>query len=113
MNLSNDTPHFVAFETLGWNTLKVERTKAERKMMFKLLNHKGPISLTNLFTHKETTITYNLRNIPGSLSLPLPRTNSMKKSFMYDGASNSIPRHIKESKSVSPFNLKIAAHFNS
>ena len=36
----------------------------------------------------------------------------MKRSFMYDGAFlwNSIPRDIKESKSLSSFRTKIATH---
>jgi hypothetical protein len=36
----------------------------------------------------------------------------MKKSFMYDGAKlwNSIPNEIRESKSPSCFQKKIAAH---
>ena len=40
------------------------------------------------------------------------RTNSMKNSFMYDGAKlwNSIPKEIRESKSLSCFQNKIATH---
>jgi hypothetical protein len=46
------------------------------------------------------------------LCLPQPRTNSMKNSFMYDGAKlwNSIPNEIRESQSLSSFQKKIAAH---
>ena len=66
--------------------LKTERKKAKAKMMYKLLNNMGPESLTNLFTYKSEMTNYNLRNISSSLSLPKPRTNNMKKSFMYDGA---------------------------
>ena len=47
-----------------------------------------------------------------SLSVPKPRTNNMKNSFMYDGANlrNSIPKEIRESKSLFSFRNKIAAH---
>ena len=75
----------------------------------------GPKSLTNLFTdftYKGEVRNYKLRNISSSLCLPQPRTNIMKKSFMYDGAHlwNSIPKEIRESKSFSSFRKKIATH---
>ena len=46
------------------------------------------------------------------ICLPQPRTNSMKNSFMYDGAKlwNSIPNEIRESKSLSCIQKNIAAH---
>ena len=115
MNMSNDTDHSVALKALGWKTLKVERKKAKAKMMYKLLNNMGPQSLTNLFTYKGETTSYNLRNISGTLCLPQPRTNNLKKSLVYDGSFlwNSIPKEIKESKSLSSFRTKIAAYFDS
>ena len=115
MNMSNDTDHSVALQALGWKTLKVERKKAKAKMMYKLLNNMGPQSLTNLFTYKSEMTSYNLRNVSSTLCLPQPRTNSLKKSFMYDGSFlwNSIPKEIKESKSLSSFRTKIAAHIDN
>ena len=84
-------------------------------MMYKLLNNMGPQSLTNLFTYKSEMTSYNLRNVSSTLCLPQPRTNSLKKSFMYDGSFlwNSIPKEIKESKSLSSFRTKIAAHIDN
>jgi hypothetical protein len=63
---------------------------------------------------KNKKINYNLRDISSGLSLPKPRTNNMKNSFMYDGAHlwNSIPKEIRESRSLSSFQNKIAAHIN-
>ena len=104
MNMSNDTDHSVALKALGWKTLKVERKKVKAKMMYKLLNNMGPQSLTNLFTYKGETTSYNLRNISGTLCLPQPRTNNLK---------NSIPKEIRESKFLSSFRTKIAAYFDS
>ena len=114
MNMSNDTDHSVALQALGWKTLKVERRKAKAKMMYKLLNNMGPQSLTNLFTYKSEMTSYNLRNVSSTLCLPQPRTNNLKKSFMYDGSFlwNSIPKEIKESKSLSYLRTKIAAHID-
>ena len=115
MNMSNDTDHSVALQALGWKTLRVERKKAKAKMMYKLLNNMGPQSLTNLFTYKSEMTSYNLRNVSSTLCLPQPRTNNLKKSFMYDGSFlwNSIPKEIKESKSLSSFRTKIAAHIDN
>ena len=59
----------------------------------------GPKSLSNLFTYKGEVTNYKLRNISStSLCLPQPRTNDMKKSFVYDRARlwNSIPKEIRE-----------------
>jgi hypothetical protein len=63
-------------------------------MMYKVLNRMDPKSLTNLFSYKCEKTNYNLRDTKSGLSLPKPRTNNMKNSFMYDGAHlwNSIPR---------------------
>ena len=110
--MSNDVDHSVALHVLGWEPLDITRKKAKARMMYKTLNNIGPESLTKLFHCKNETTKYNLRNISDSLCLPQPRTNSMKNSFMYDGAKlwNSIPKEIRESKSLSCFQNKIATH---
>ena len=112
LNMSNDVNHSIALRALGWEPLKTERKKAKAKMMYKVLNKMGPKSLTNLFSYKCEKTNYNLRDISSGLSLPKPRTNNMKNSFMYDGAHlwNSIPKEIRESKTLSSFRNKIAAH---
>ena len=107
-NLSNDVDHSIALGELSWEPLKADRKKT--KMMYKLLNNVGPNSLTNLFSYKSELTSYNLRDISSGLHLPKPRTNNMKKSFMYDGAFlwNSIPREIRGSTSLNSFQNKIA-----
>ena len=114
LNMSNDIDHSVALQALGWKPLKTERKKRKAKIMYKLLNKMGPKSLSNLFTYKGEVTNYKLRNISSSLCLPHPRTNNMKKSFVYDGAHlwNSIPKEIRESKSFSSFRKKIATHID-
>ena len=114
LDVSNDVNHTIALHTLGWEPLSARRKKAKAKMMFKILNKMGPKSLTDLFSYKSEKTEYNLREISQSLCLPKPRTDHMKKSFMYDGAIlwNSIPKNIRESKSLSCFCQKIATHIN-
>ena len=85
MNMSNDVDHLVDLDALAWKPLKAERKKAKAKLMFKLLNKMDPKSLTELFTFKSEMSNYELRDIKSTLCLSQPRTNCMKKSFMFDG----------------------------
>jgi hypothetical protein len=64
-------------------------------MMYKVLNKMGSKSLTNLFSFKSEKTNYLLWDVSSGLYLPKPRTNSMKNSFMYDGANiwNSTKRN--------------------
>ena len=112
LNMSNDVNHSIALCELGWEPLKTLRKKAKAKMMYKVLNKMGPKSLTNLFSYKCEKTNYHLRDISTGLCLPKHRSNNMKNSFMYNGAKlwNSIPKEIRESKSLSSFRNKIAAH---
>ena len=110
--MSNNVDHSIALRALGWEPLHIIRKKAKARMMYKTLNKLGPESLSSLFTYKNEITNYKLRNVSSGLCLPKPRTNSMKKSFMYNGAKlrNSIPNEIRESKSLSCFQKKIAGH---
>jgi hypothetical protein len=87
------------------------RKKPKATMMYKTLNGIGPESLTverplykykevsqPLYTYKNEITNYKLRSISSGLYLPQPRTDSMKNSFMYDGAKlwNSISNEIRE-----------------
>ena len=99
MNMSNDVDYLVALDALDWKPLKTERIKAKSKLMFKLLNKMGPKSLIDLFTFDSEMTNYKRRYVESSLCLSQPRTNSLKKSFMFDGAHiwNSLPTNIYRS----------------
>jgi hypothetical protein len=106
LNMSNDVNHSIPLRALGWE-------KAKAKMMYKVLNRMGPKSLTNLFSYKCEKTNYNLRDITSGLSLPKPRTNDMKNivSCMTEHTFGIlIPKEIRESKTLSSFRNKIAAH---
>jgi hypothetical protein len=47
----------------------------------------GPKTLTELFTYKNAITSYELRDSGNALSLPQTRTNTMKESFLFYGAS--------------------------
>ena len=107
--MNNDVDYTIALNSLGWETIEVQKKKAKAKLMFKLLNNLGPKSLTKHFTKKCEVTKYDLRNSSISLHLPQPRTNKMKKSFIYDGAVlwNSLRNEVKECKSLSSFGTKL------
>ena len=89
MNVSNDADHTIALSSVGRETLEVywkkKGKKAKAKLMFKVLGKLGPESQYR-FTKKCEMTNYNLQDSDTSLHFPQPRTNKMKKSFMYDGA---------------------------
>ena len=82
-NMNNDVDHKIALNALGWQPLQMQRKKSKAKIMFKVLNNMGPKGLTKYFTYKKEKSDYNLRNISNAVCLPKPRTNNMKKSFIY------------------------------
>ena len=94
--------------------LEMQRTKAA--YMFRVVNGVAPACLTDLFTRKQDVTNYSLRGSSTSLQLPLPKTESGKKIFSYDGAkvSNSIPENLRNCKSVSSLRLKwpLTPYFN-
>jgi hypothetical protein len=73
-------------DLLGWETLKEQRLKTKAKTMFKILHSMGPNCLKYIFIFKNEKLSHNFRDSSTTLRLPKPRSNSLKKSFMYDEA---------------------------
>ena len=55
-NMGNEVNTQITLNSLGWETLKVQRTKAKAKLMFKILNKSGSKRLTDLFSYKNENI---------------------------------------------------------
>ena len=68
----------------------------------------------NLTACQNEITDYKLPNISSGLCLPQPRTNSMKNSFMYDGAKlwNSIPNEIRKANPCQAFKRKLLLIFS-
>ena len=110
--MNNEVHHEIALNALTWQPLCKQRKKAKAKVIFKVLNNMAPKCLSEHFTYTNEKSNYDLRDCESKICLPQPRTNSMKKSFIYNGAFiwNSLPKEIRESSSLTDFSRKIATH---
>ena len=95
------------FRQLNWKDLSTQFQKQKALMVHKSLNDLVPGYLSPKFVKRYET-RYSLREV----IVPFPRTNFMKNRFSYSGAVlwNSLPRDMREAKSLSQF--KRLAHLN-
>jgi len=89
--------------SLGWKSLAKRRQEHKAITMFKALNGLAPENLSKLFQPQKHK--YNFREKEKSLTLPKPKTNFMKRAFVYDGAKiwNSLPSNVKCSSDLYKF----------
>ena len=92
------------FHKLSWKDLKSQRQIQNALMVFKSLNGLVPEYPTSKFI-KRNESNYSLRDSVNKLVVPFPRTNYLKNSFIYSGATlwNSLPCNIRESGSLNQF----------
>ena len=71
--------------------------------MYKCVNKLAPNYLCNMFTPR--TLSFDLRDVSQKLYLPKPRTDYVKRSFSYSGASlwNDLHEDIRTTKSLRNF----------
>jgi len=95
--------------SLEWDNLTTRRVKHKACMMFKIMNDKAPSYLKTKYNLVRDTKSYNLRNGKHKLSLPKPNTDSMKRSFKFDGAKiwNCLPTSTKNSTSLQKFKKEL------
>ena len=100
------------FHKLSWKDLKSQRQIQNALMVFKSLNGLVPEYLTSKFT-KRNESNYSLRDSVSKLVVPCPRTNYLKNSFGYSGATlwNSLPCSITESSSLNQFKRLLYKNF--
>ena len=99
------------FHKLSWKDLKSQRQIQNALMVFKSLNGLVPEYPTSKFI-KRNESNYSLRDSVNKL-VPFPRTNDMKNSFSYSGATlwNSLPCNIRESGSLNQFKRLLYHNF--
>ena len=100
---SYDASSSSVLEELRWNNLYTNRNMQKAILMYKVTNNLTPMYLQDLFVTRVSH--YNLRDSEGKLFLPKPRTDYLKRSFSYSGASlwNSLPESLRSSLSLSSF----------
>ena len=93
--------------SLSWDNLSVRRTKQKANLMYNCVYKLAPNYLCNMFTLR--TLSFDLRDASQKLYLPKPRTDHLKRSFSYSGASlwNDLPEDIRNTKSLRNFKTRI------
>ncbi len=83
------------FNRLQWQPIKSTLNQREEVMVCKALRKMTPTYISDLF-HTCHNDTYTLRSNDRKLYLPKPKTNFLKKSFLYRGATawNNLPNEI-------------------
>ena len=89
----------------GWKDLITQRQIQVALMVFKALNDLAPDYLSSMFTKRRTS---------GYVFKGLSRTNNLKKSFSYRGATlwNSLPYNLRQEKSLYRFKQLLNFHFS-
>jgi hypothetical protein len=92
---------------LGWSVLVKNRMKQKAILMYKVNNNCAPQYLQQLFTPKVSN--HDLRNSLNKLSVPKPRTDYLKRSFSYSGASlwNSLSEQLRSAPSLNSFKVEL------
>ena len=100
------------FHKLSWKDLNSQRQIQKALMVFKSLNGLFPEYLTSKFVPRNV-LNYALRDSANKLAVPFPRTNYMKNSFSYSGATlwNSLHHDIRESSSLDQFKRLLYQNF--
>lgn len=104
------TPSKPLFDKLGWMTVE-QRIKYHKSILaFKCIKNDAPSYLVDKFNYISENNPYQLRNvIKGNLSVPKPKLELFKKSFMYSGPSlwNELPASVREAPNIHAFKYKI------
>ena len=107
-NVDWSVPSSVNLKELNWISLNAKRRQHDAIMMYKIINNHVPQYLTNKFNIVNSG--YALRRSNMSVSIPMPKTKSLKRSFSYRGATtwNSIQANIQNAPSVQCFKKNIS-----
>ena len=92
-------------KSLKWENLTDRRFRHEMILMHKIMNDQTPQYLRSQFTKLSDSNHYNPRGRETKLALPLPKTESMRKSFKFRAASrwNNLTDEIRSSETLPRF----------
>ena len=97
---------------LKWMTVKERLDYNALILVHKCLYNTAPPTLQMLFNRTNDRHHYALRNADVSLTMPKPRTEALKRSFEYHGASlwNALPRDLRMIENINAFKVRLKAH---
>ena len=97
---------------LAWRRLYYQRMEQKSILMYKTLHGMTPDYLKSRFVYRDSARAYRLRNTENKLVLPQPRTDYLKRSFLYSGAQlwNNLPVDLRQASSVTDFKSKLSHH---
>ena len=112
MSASYDSNLDDLFRALGWRRLYYQRLEQKSILMYKTLHGMTPDYLRSRFVYRDNISAYRLRNTENKLVLPQPRTDYLKRSFLYSGAHlwNDLPLDLRQASSLTDFKSKLSRH---
>ena len=112
MSASYDSNLDDLFRALGWRRLYYQRLEQKSILMYKTLHGMTPDYLRSRFVYRDNVSAYRLRNTENKLVLPQPRTDYLKRSFLYSGAQlwNNLPVDLRQASSLTDFKSKLSRH---
>ena len=112
MSASYDSNLDDLFRALGWRRLYYRRLEQKSILMYKTLHGMTPDYLRSRFVYRDNVSAYRLRNTENKLVLPQPRTDYLKRSFLYSGAQlwNNLPVDLRQASSLTDFKSKLSRH---
>ena len=112
MSASHDSNLDDLFRALGWRRLYYQRLEQKSILMYKTLQGMTPDYLKSRFVYRDNVSAYRLRNTENKLVLPQPRTDYLKRSFLYSGTQmwNNLPVDLRQASSLTDFKSKVSRH---
>ena len=112
MSASYDSNLDDLFRALGWRRLHYQRLEQKSILMYKTLHGMTLDYLRSRFVYRDNARAYRLRNTENKLVLPQPRTDYLKRSFLYSGAQlwNNLPVDLRQASSLTDFKSKLSRH---
>ena len=100
------------FRALGWRRLHYQRLEQKSVLIYNTLHGGTPDYLRSRFVYGDNVSAHRLRNTENKLVLPRPRTDYLKRSFLYSGAQlwNNLPIDLRQTSSLTDFKSKLSRH---
>ena len=112
MSASHDSNLDDLFRALRWRRLYYQRLEQKYILIYITLHGMIPDYLSSRFVYRDNVSAYRLRNTKNKLVLPQPRTDYLKRSFLYRGAQlwNNLLVDLRQASSLTDFKSKISRH---